>query len=83
MLHPSHTPTRAAIGGFSAPKDENQTKNTMQPTQSSNRIIQPVILLGLVARNENKAEIATNESPVKNDQRPPMDEITKPAINNV
>jgi hypothetical protein len=83
MLHPSHTPTSAATGGGSAPNDENQTKNAMQPTQSSSRIIQPAKLLGLVARNENKAEIITKASPVKNDQRPPMDKITKPAINNV
>src|ERR1017187_8537341 len=73
MLQPSHTPTRAATGGFSAPNDENQTKNAMQPTQSNRRIIKPAKLLGLVARKPNKAEIITNASPVKKDQRPPMD----------
>ena len=55
----------------------------MQPTQRSSRIIKPNKLLDLVARKPNKAEIITNASPVKNDQRPPMDSKTKPAINNI
>lgn len=83
MLHPSHTPTSAAIGGFSVPNDENQNKNTMQPTQRNIRIIQPVKLLGFVARNENKAETITKANPVKNDQRTPIDRTTKPTTNKI
>jgi hypothetical protein len=83
MLHPSQTPTSAAIGGLSAPNDENQIRNAMQATQSTARIIQPAKLLGRVVRNENNAEIITNASPVKNDQRAPMDKIIKPAISKI
>jgi len=83
MLHPNQTPTRAATGGFSAPKAESQSKNAMQPTQSNIRTIQPAKRLGLVARNENKPEIVSKASPAKIDQRPPTDKIIKLAINNV
>jgi len=68
MLHPSHTPTSAAIGGGSAPKDENQNKNAMQPTQSTSWKNKPNPLHGLVARKPNSPEIISNASPVKNDQ---------------
>jgi hypothetical protein len=84
ILNPIQTPTRAANGGFSAPKDENHIKNVMQPMKSSVRIIWTTKLLGRMSRrNENKPETMTNASPVKNDQRTPMAKIIKPTINNV
>jgi len=84
MLNPSQTPTSAASGGFSAPNDENQIKNAMQPIKRTVRIIWATRLLGRPSRrNENKPDTMTNASPVKNDQRPPMDKTTKPTINKV
>jgi hypothetical protein len=68
MLHPSHTPIRAATGGGLAPNDENQTKHTMQPIPSSIRIIEPTELLGRVRRNPKNAETITKASPAKNVQ---------------
>ena len=84
MLHPNHTPTRAATGGGFVPNEENQTKNEIQPIKSSVRTIQPTRLIGRVSRrSENKPETMTNVSPVKNHQRPLMDKTTEPTINSV
>jgi hypothetical protein len=83
MLHPSQTPTRAAIGGFSAPNDENQIRNAMQAIQSNIRTAKPAKFLGRVARKPNKAEIITNASPVKNDPRPLIAKSTRPTISKV
>jgi hypothetical protein len=79
MLIPSQTLTRAAKGGFSAPKDENQIKS-MQPIQRSMRIIWAMKLQGhTFRRNEKYPDPVIKASPIKKDQRKPNDANTNPA----
>ncbi len=56
----------------------------MQPIQSTARIILAIRLLGATdRRNDNKPEIITTASPIKNDQRLPIDKIARPPINKI
>jgi hypothetical protein len=83
MLAPNQTATRAVSGGFSVPNDEYHTKKIMHPIHNITRIIQPRRLHGRGSRGENKAETIANASPIKKDQRTPIDKIAKPAINKI